>query len=364
MRVLITHELYPPDIAGGGEHVVEHMAAGLLALGVDVQVLTTGDPRNRSHGQVPTTRLPVSRYRFNLAVNEIAELAAEADLIQTFTYHACLPSLLAARRRRKPVVMLCLGLFGEAWTRMRGPVLGRAWSGWERFLVTRKFDRVLFLSQYSMRRGLDMGVLPARAVLDEPGVDLTQFYPTWPRQNTVLFVGKLDVRKGIDVVLDVASALPHVSFQVVGWGPEADRLSAQAPANVEFIPFPGGDHLGPYFRRAAMFFLPSRAETFGMAILQAMASGCAVVSTVPLEYHGAHVAPDDRSAMIAAIDSMWKHPGQTSELGRRNAEIAQQFTWERFCGRLVELYGELLDQRNSPLPTWEEQAKEAHVADF
>jgi glycosyltransferase involved in cell wall biosynthesis len=339
--VLITHELYPPDIAGGGEHVVMHAAQGLRDFGVDVQVLTTGNPGLKSYQGVETHRLPISRYRFNLAVRTIAAAAKNADVIQTFTYHACLPSLVAARMLSKPVIMTCLGLFDDAWLRMRGPTLGRCWQVWERFLLTRPYDRVVFLSEFSLELGVAMGVSRNRALVDMPGVETDVYNSEVEKSHKVLFVGKIDIRKGIDLLIAAARALPNVKFQVVGWGPEIGHFRKNIPLNIEVLPFPDGDGLWEMYQRASIFFLPSRAETFGMAILQAMAGGCAIVSTVPLPYEGYSIGNDDLPAMIGAIDNLWSDREKTARIGKRNAEIAREFTWRRFCSRLAAVYDEV-----------------------
>ena len=125
MRVLICHERYNPDFGGGGEIVVHQTALLLSRMGIDVRVITTGDPEIRSVDGIATYRLPISRYRFNFAAGKIAEIAGSADLIHTFNYHACIPALAAGRRTGKPVVCSILGLFGEEWKHLRGAVLGR-----------------------------------------------------------------------------------------------------------------------------------------------------------------------------------------------------------------------------------------------
>ena len=45
MKVLITHERFAPDFVGGGERTVYTIAKGLKSRGIEVQVLTTGDPK-------------------------------------------------------------------------------------------------------------------------------------------------------------------------------------------------------------------------------------------------------------------------------------------------------------------------------
>ena len=135
MDVLVTHERFLPDFCGGCEYGVFHMARGLQQRGVGVRILTTGDPRKTEYEGLSTRRLPIHRYRMNLAVEEIVDCARHADLIQTSNYHASLPSMLAGRRLHKPVFLLVTALCGRAWLDMRGRILGRAYAMWERYLM-------------------------------------------------------------------------------------------------------------------------------------------------------------------------------------------------------------------------------------
>jgi glycosyltransferase involved in cell wall biosynthesis len=240
--------------------------------------------------------------------------------------------------------MTCLGLFGDAWLSMRGPVAGRLWRYWERLLMTLPYDRVSFLSEFSRDAGLKMGVKPERILISSPGVNAAEFSPAGEKSG-VLFVGKLHSRKGVDVVLDVARALPSVPFRLVGWGDDAGRLRASAPTNTSFYEMPPPDELSRMFDSAEIFFLPSRAETFGIAILQAMAAGCPVVSTVPLQYEGCRTAVDDRPAMIRAIERLSGDRKLCRELGARNRETACLFTWESFCGTLYETYAQFAERK-------------------
>ena len=104
MKILLTHERFAPDFAGGGEYVVLETARHLQRRGHDVQVLTMGDSSITEYEGIPTQRLAGHRYSMNLCSKAIADAAREADLIQTFNYHASYPSLRAARRLGKPIV--------------------------------------------------------------------------------------------------------------------------------------------------------------------------------------------------------------------------------------------------------------------
>jgi glycosyltransferase involved in cell wall biosynthesis len=342
VKVLLTHELFAPDFAGGGEYVALEMARHLRQRGVDLTVLTTGDPAIRSFEGIPTLRLPIHRYRMNLAWRAVARHAADADLIQTFNYHACMASLVAGKWLRKPVVCYALGLFRHAWIEMKGPLVGRLWERWERFELTRDFAKVLFASDYSRDQGIALGVAPERCLVNSPGID-----PALPgeKRDVVLFSGKYDVRKGLYDILAVARALPDVRFELMGWGEQEQQFRREAPPNVTFVRFERGARLREAFSRARIFFLPSKAETFGIALVEAMAAGCAIVSTVPLQFSGVRVGAGDREAMTCAIRQLWADRGQCAEMGRRNQELAKVYSWDRHTSVLLDLYAQILGTR-------------------
>ena len=342
MKVLLTHERFPPDFGGGGEYIVLRTAQHLMREGVEVRVLTTGPPGLTTYEGVPTVRLPVSRYRYNFAARDITRLARDADLIQTFNYHACLPSLIAGKRLGKPVVCEILGLFGRAWKEMRGPLLGRLFMAWERYLASRDYSKLVFLSEYSRGIGISLGARPERSVVIEIGIEQDLFRPAPVKEQVVLFAGKLDARKGIHDVLAVARALPQVRFRLVGWGDGEAALRRAASPNVEFAGFQRDAQLREAFAQASIFLLPSRAEGLPVALLEAMASGCAVISTLPLPFEGVRVPVGDLDALRNAIARLWSDPGGTGHMGRQNAELAQKYTWERYTTLLLATYEDVL----------------------
>jgi glycosyltransferase involved in cell wall biosynthesis len=312
--------------------------------GVAVRVLTTGDPRVESYEGLPTRRLGVHRYLLNLAASAIAESARDADLIHTFNYHACLPSLRAARRLRKPVVCVVLGLFGNAWLEMRPEPLGRAWRAWERYLLTREYDRVVFLSEYSREQGLALGVSEARALVHCPGIDFTRVRAALAKEDVVLFAGKFEPRKGVFDVLEAARALPDLRFRMAGWGPAEAAIRRAAPPNLEIVERTGAA-LYDELARARVFLFPSRAETFGIVLAEAMASGCAIVSTVPLEFEGARIVAGDVPSLLAALRRVWDDRPASLEMGRRNRELARRYTWTRHAAEMRQTYDRVLAER-------------------
>lgn len=345
LRVLLVHERFAPDFGGGGERVVLAIAKHLIQSGVSLRVLTTGDPAITDYDGIPTERLRTSRHGLNFALPAIIRQARSTDLIQTFNYHACLPSLTAGRILHKPVVCMFLGLIQHNWLAMRGKIIGRAFRRWENFLVRRNFDRTLFLTEDNQQTALRLCNRPSHFLVIHPGIDADEFSPADQKENMVVFVGKFDVRKGVDDVLEVARALPDIPFVMIGWGALEEQLKSRATQNVRFYPIDDRQGLRRFLARATCFFLPSQGEGFPVALLEAMASGCAVVSTVPVDFAGARVSPGDRNAMISAIKKLWEDPAEAIRLGNMNAESATRFSWEAHVSRLVEIYREVLSER-------------------
>jgi len=344
VKVLLTHERFLPEWGGGGETIVYETARHLMRRGVDVRVLTTGDPAVRVYDGIPTERIPIHRYQMNLSASRIAERAGWADVLQTFNYHACWPSLQAGLRTEKPVVCGFLGLFGDAWVELKGRTLGPLFRSWEKHLVRLPFSRLCFLSEFSRRQAIALGSTETRSRVVCPGVALEAFGPREHKENLVLFVGKFSRRKGVYDVLEVARALPEYRFLMIGWGPEEDALRRLAPSNTTIERGEPGHPPVEAYARARVLLFPSRAETLGLVIPEAMASGCAVVSCVPVDFHGVRVEPGQVPDMIAGVRKLMADEGYFTDCSAANRESSRFYHWERYTDDLLQVYEQALGE--------------------
>jgi len=106
------------------------------------------------------------------------------------------------------------------------------------------------------------------------GVDTELFRPGPPlstpwRRPVFMYVGRVAVEKNIEAFL--ALDLPGTKV-VVGDGPQRAALQRRFPATV-FTGAKMGEELAAHFRSADVFVFPSRTDTFGLVLLEAMASG-------------------------------------------------------------------------------------------
>lgn len=151
--------------------------------------------------------------------------------------------------------------------------------------------------------------------------------------------------KGIDFLMSCARRLPETSFVVVGLSsPVIDKVRAEAPPNVEIIPFVDRNELLGHYQRARIYFQPSRAEGLPNSLCEAMLCGCVPVGTevggIPTAIGNAgFLAPyGDVEKMTAALKSALVAKAAAGEEARKR--IATEFTIERRERALLEIIGE------------------------
>jgi len=95
------------------------------------------------------------------------------------------------------------------------------------------------------------------------------------QDKILLYVGRVSKEKGIEDFCKLH--IPHTKKVVVGNGPDKKRLKKKYP-DVEFVGYQFGKNLASYYRQADVFVFPSRTDTFGIVVLEAMACGTPVAA--------------------------------------------------------------------------------------
>ena len=197
----------------------------------------------------------------------------------------------------------------------------------------------------------DYAVDPARVVVQPPGVPVDRFSPTRARAGDMnstgsvrlLFVGADFARKGGPELLQAFAALPETcELDVVT--PAA--VGATARVRVHRDLSPDDSRLRDLYASADVFVLPTRADTWGHAVVEAMASGLPVVTTtvgalpeiVTDGAEGLVVRPGDVDGLGAALRRLVDNADLRARLGkagRRRAE--EEFDGARNLDRIVDL---------------------------
>jgi glycosyltransferase involved in cell wall biosynthesis len=177
-----------------------------------------------------------------------------------------------------------------------------------------------------------------------------------PAGEYLVTLATIEPRKGLDVLLSALAArrMPDVPLLVVGqagWG--AVDVAARAAElgvshRVRLMGRLPDEDLAVVLARATVLVSPSRAEGFGLPVLEAMAAGIPVVSSdVPalVEVGGGAtrtVPVGDAAALAEALADVLGSPALRAELAAGGRRRAADFTWVAAADRLWELYASLL----------------------
>ena len=150
-------------------------------------------------------------------------------------------------------------------------------------IVLRNADIILSVSEFTRSEVLAR-VRPKRIQLLYPGIDTDKFRPLGEKEDLVMTVasssGRVIRLKGLNSFIGAAALLPGVRFLVVGLS-EADReeLQSRAAENVLLSGYETQEELLAHYQKAKVYCQLSYRESFGMALVEAMACGCAPVVT-------------------------------------------------------------------------------------
>ena len=100
-----------------------------------------------------------------------------------------------------------------------------------------------------------------------------------PDSPLLLYVGRLSAEKDVARLKELFSVVPGMRLAIVGDGPLRAELERQFEGTATvFTGYMQGDELASAYASADLFVLPSRTETLGLVLLEAMAAGCPVVA--------------------------------------------------------------------------------------
>lgn len=198
------------------------------------------------------------------------------------------------------------------------------------------------------------------------GIDFSRFSNSRPSSRdagsrSIVFVGRLEERKGIQFLLRAYGALkqrlPDANLIIVGDGEgrtKYERLASQLRLeDVSFEGFVPASELPEYYRRASVVCQPSTCnESFGITVLEAMASGRPVVSSTIPGFRdlvepgvtGLAVPPKDAPALADALELVLTDTALGDRLAVAGQEHAAKFDWPEVAGRLINYYEECFER--------------------
>ena len=178
----------------------------------------------------------------------------------------------------------------------------------------------------------------------------------------ILFVGRMEKRKGLKYLLQAFSRLkweyPNTRLIVVGPGnPGKESYRIMAERNLQDVVFVGrvtDEQKRRYFKTAHIFCAPNTGkESFGIVLGEAMASGRPIVasdisgfaSVMTNDKEGFLVPPKNDEMLYAGLKRLIDSPELRFDMGKRGLKRVQTFRWEKVAAQVTDIYKDALDRR-------------------
>ncbi|MDD5074979.1 MAG: glycosyltransferase family 4 protein [Candidatus Peribacteraceae bacterium] len=231
------------------------------------------------------------------------------------------------------------------------------------FLVAkmhRRADRVTVISRTLLKRASDFGRMDALLIPNGVDIDAIRIacerHPKDP--SRILFVGRLEPMKGIDVLLKAFARLNpagRARLRIVGGGSERERLEGMVKSlglgeRVTFAGYVPSSLVYGEYAEAEIFCGLSRSEALGNVFLEAQAAGCAVIATriggipdiVEDQRTGILLQPEDVEGAVQALELLLSDARKRAELVDAGRLNAQTYDWSGIAERYAEVYRSLL----------------------
>jgi glycosyltransferase involved in cell wall biosynthesis len=370
MRILYSYDTPMPDTGADTEQVVNTVAA-LSRQGLQLEMLipaaaggTDDGAALREYYQVQgrfaVHRLrwrghgvrPVEKWSHALRAPR-QEAARAADLVYTRN----LPGAWSMLRAGRPVVYEHFRPWGDQFPPLQPFLRG--------ILRHPGLVGAVFHSHHARESFVRIGAPAARLLVAHNGWDPARMEPRLSREAararlglpanrfTVVYSGRMNARKGLEVILAVARAAPELEFVLVGSEGEGPvEAEARAMSNVRVVPWQRFSELAPWLYAAdALIIPPSLAplQRHGNTVLPLklflyLAAGRPLVApqapdTAELLEDGrnaALVAAGDAEATVTRLRSLAANPGEAERLSQGALATARDLTWDARASRIAQ----------------------------
>lgn len=227
-----------------------------------------------------------------------------------------------------------------------------------------RLDRLIAVSKAAQDFAHQM--FPGTYHIIPNGIDLKRFARRTTlepdRKLNILFVGRLDKRKGFSHLLEafikIKPDYPQLQLTVIGpfeaKACHPYQKLAQGATDIEFVGYVSPEQLPGFYHKADIFCAPSIGfESFGIVLLEAMAAGVPVIASNIAGYRsvvtdgqeGILVPPAQPEALAQALRQLLDRPDQRRQMGQWGQVKAHQYSWELIAHQVLEVYDDALHDK-------------------
>jgi glycosyltransferase involved in cell wall biosynthesis len=379
MKVLMVTPFYFP-IIGGTESFIESLSLKLSQLGVHTDVLTFNFKRKASQineevipilasevqkiNGIKVIRIPCFRgtrafklLRMELIPASFLNCFKEYDLIH-FHNESSLTLPILTRHFKKPKLMHC-------------HCLDVSYSYYRKNIITRTAllhiaDIYITVSKYISQLLLNLGVPVSKIRVVYNAVDTELFKPSRgiKAKNMLLFVGRLQPKKGLHILLKSLRYISKpINLVIIGplskYTPQyttevfslVESINKKTAHNVVYLGVRKKEELIKWYQKATIFVCPSLSEPFGIVNLEALSCKTPVIASkvggipevIQNNRNGLLVQPGDPKQLAEAIQFLLDDEKLREKYGEEGRKIVlQHFSQEVIAKKILEIYNELL----------------------
>jgi phosphatidylinositol alpha-mannosyltransferase len=368
---------YDYGVPGGVNNHIRHLATEFTRLGHEVRILVPSSDRAPADARVINASSAIIPVPFAGSIAHVSldprvyrrtkRILQKGGYDVLHLHEPLMPLLPLAVLRHHDLVpqAICVGTFHAYREVSRAYYYGAPI--FRRFF--KRLDGHITVSeaahQYHLR------YFPAEYAVIPNGVDVEQFDGADLRpidefadgRLNILFVGRLEKRKGLPYLIEafvhVKREVPEARLIVVGAYDELEKVPFLLQVrhlgltDVHFVGRVTDEELARYYHTADVFCAPSTGmESFGIVLLEAMASGVPVVASDIEGYQeviddgtqGVLVRSEDPAALASALVLLLRDPARRRAMSAAGREKAQRYSWHIVAARVLEYYASVRER--------------------
>lgn len=338
MRILVTTNMYPSGDSYFGIFV-KRQVESLENIGIEIIKVAK------------TTENQCAYVPFVLK-SAFCSLFRDCDLVHAhYGFHS---ALVPAIIKRTPLII----------TFHRGDVLyepfrNKVYSKLQRFVVSRANSLIAVSSEIKEALIKHLGAHPDKVSVITCGVDTRSFLPLEKEKKrielgipedsrVILYVGKLNHRKGVDLLLECAKRMQEAYFILIGEG----KIRA-SDRNCRFVDPQSNHTLAKWYSAADVFLLPSRSEGTPVVVLEALSCGIPVVASkvggipdlIKDGETGYLVEPENVDMFEEKLRDLLENAEKRRKMGLRGRkDMIENYDSLKIAERIKQVYEKALDK--------------------
>ena len=230
------------------------------------------------------------------------------------------------------------------------------------FGVSKEYmENSTYLSKFKYKsKVFPMSLAPTFSILSKEEIEKIKIKEKIPQEKKiVLYVGRIDPRKGINYLIDAVNLIPDAFLLIVGSGDKKSRLELveqvkrlKMQNKVKFIPTVMQESLNDYYNIGDVLALPTNdlTETFGVVLLEAWSVKKPVVVTdipapkrmVETSNGGLVARRMDSKDIAEKLKKVIGNPEMARQMGENGYKFVQKLSFPSMAERLVKIYEDIL----------------------